>query len=191
LKINAEYIRMADQYIEVPVFRRTYLFGLAGDMHPRILIISADDRSLGNKISLLNLQMFLRVQGHVIVSESVYEEACIKDVDDGLNKKNILNDQSFRGWRRKRIRKWKIQIIKQAFAQVQGEVPGSPIFIMPLARDARNLEVQVLADRYGNAIHYLEEIVRFKDVIKRSFKRLSLLLQNKRHLYQRKGLLSD
>ncbi|CAI2189806.1 152_t:CDS:2, partial [Funneliformis geosporum] len=41
---------------------------------------------------------------------------------------------------------------KQPFAQVQSEVPGSPIFIMRLARDARHLEVQVLADQYGNAI---------------------------------------
>lgn len=36
--------------------------------------------------------------------------------------------------------------------QVQSEVPGSPIFIMKLARCARHLEVQLLADHYGNAI---------------------------------------
>nr|CAD7194928.1 unnamed protein product [Timema douglasi] len=36
--------------------------------------------------------------------------------------------------------------------QVQSEVPGSPIFIMKLARCARHLEVQLLADQYGNAI---------------------------------------
>ncbi|CAG8814501.1 27101_t:CDS:1, partial [Dentiscutata erythropus] len=40
----------------------------------------------------------------------------------------------------------------QAFAQVKGEVPGSPIFIMKLAGNARHLEVQVIADQYGNAI---------------------------------------
>jgi acetyl-CoA carboxylase/biotin carboxylase 1 len=39
-----------------------------------------------------------------------------------------------------------------AFRQVQGEVPGSPIFIMRLARRARHLEVQLLADEYGAAI---------------------------------------
>lgn len=36
--------------------------------------------------------------------------------------------------------------------QVQTEVPGSPIFIMKLAKKARHLEVQLLADKYGNAI---------------------------------------
>lgn len=36
--------------------------------------------------------------------------------------------------------------------QVQAEVPGSPIFIMRLAQHARHLEVQILADGYGNVI---------------------------------------
>ena len=31
-------------------------------------------------------------------------------------------------------------------------MPGSPIFIMQLAQHARHLEVQILADQYGNAI---------------------------------------
>jgi acetyl-CoA carboxylase/biotin carboxylase 1 len=39
-----------------------------------------------------------------------------------------------------------------AFYAVAGEVPGSPIFIMKLAGAARHLEVQLLADQYGNAI---------------------------------------
>lgn len=38
------------------------------------------------------------------------------------------------------------------FTQVQAEVPGSPIFVMKLAKCARHLEVQLLADQYGNAI---------------------------------------
>lgn len=36
--------------------------------------------------------------------------------------------------------------------QVQAEAPGSPVFLMKLAQHARHLEVQVLADEYGNAI---------------------------------------
>lgn len=36
--------------------------------------------------------------------------------------------------------------------QVQSEIPGSPIFLMKLAQNARHLEVQVLADHYGNAV---------------------------------------
>ena len=31
-------------------------------------------------------------------------------------------------------------------------MPGSPIFVMKLAKKARHLEVQLLADKYGNAI---------------------------------------
>lgn len=38
------------------------------------------------------------------------------------------------------------------FRQVQGEVPGSPIFVMKLAPLSRHLEVQVLADEYNAAI---------------------------------------
>lgn len=36
--------------------------------------------------------------------------------------------------------------------QVQTEIPGSPIFIMKMALSARHLEVQILADNYGNAV---------------------------------------
>ncbi|KAL7986961.1 hypothetical protein Chor_005880 [Crotalus horridus] len=36
--------------------------------------------------------------------------------------------------------------------RVQTEVPGSPIFVMRLAKQSRHLEVQILADQYGNAI---------------------------------------
>lgn len=38
------------------------------------------------------------------------------------------------------------------FNQVSKEVPGSPIFIMKVAENCRHLEVQLLADAYGNAI---------------------------------------
>ena len=42
--------------------------------------------------------------------------------------------------------------VANAFRQVCGEVPGSPIFIMKLSSNARHLEVQLLADEYGNAV---------------------------------------
>lgn len=42
--------------------------------------------------------------------------------------------------------------LSSALTQVQAEVPGSPIFVMKLAKCARHLEVQLLADQYGNAI---------------------------------------
>ena len=37
--------------------------------------------------------------------------------------------------------------VRAVFQQVQGEVPGSPIFAMKLAPQSRHLEVQLLADR--------------------------------------------
>jgi acetyl-CoA carboxylase/biotin carboxylase 1 len=39
-----------------------------------------------------------------------------------------------------------------AFRSVQGEVPGSPIFIMKLVPQSHHLEVQVVGDTHGNAI---------------------------------------
>ena len=42
--------------------------------------------------------------------------------------------------------------VQNAYRQVCGEVPGSPIFIMQLSTQSRHLEVQLLADEYGNAI---------------------------------------
>jgi acetyl-CoA carboxylase/biotin carboxylase 1 len=41
---------------------------------------------------------------------------------------------------------------RQFYNAVLGEVPGSPVFVMKLAGKARHLEVQLLADQYGNAI---------------------------------------
>jgi acetyl-CoA carboxylase/biotin carboxylase 1 len=46
----------------------------------------------------------------------------------------------------------KAEDVANAFRQVCGEVPGSPIFIMKLSSNSRHLEVQLLADEYGEAI---------------------------------------
>lgn len=37
-------------------------------------------------------------------------------------------------------------------ALFQSEVPGSPIFLMKCLENARHIEVQLLADRYGTTI---------------------------------------
>jgi len=42
--------------------------------------------------------------------------------------------------------------VQTAYRQVCGEVPGSPIFIMKLSSNSRHLEVQLLADEYGDAV---------------------------------------
>ncbi|CAI2193460.1 4056_t:CDS:10, partial [Funneliformis geosporum] len=147
LKINA------DQYIEVPN-NYIYLMGhasenpklpesLAQSKHKMVFIgpLSSAMRSLGDKIS------------SIIVAQSAnfptmdWSEACIKDVDDGLNKANAIRIKASEGGRGKGIRKVENpDNFKQPFAQVQGEVHGSPIFIMRLARDARHLEVQIIEE---------------------------------------------
>jgi biotin carboxylase len=38
------------------------------------------------------------------------------------------------------------------FRRVQAEVPGSPIFLMKCMENARHIEVQLIADQYGNVI---------------------------------------
>lgn len=42
--------------------------------------------------------------------------------------------------------------LENAFRQVQGEVAGSPIFIMKMLSKCRHIEVQIIADMYGNAM---------------------------------------
>lgn len=39
--------------------------------------------------------------------------------------------------------------VAAGYRQVASEVPGSPIFVMRLASRSRHLEVQLLADTYG------------------------------------------
>lgn len=46
----------------------------------------------------------------------------------------------------------RVEDVPNAYRQVCGEVPGSPIFIMKLSQNSRHLEVQLLADEYGNAV---------------------------------------
>jgi len=46
----------------------------------------------------------------------------------------------------------KAEDVANAYRQVCGEVPGSPIFIMKLSSNSRHLEVQLLADEYGDAV---------------------------------------
>lgn len=42
--------------------------------------------------------------------------------------------------------------LKSNFFQVQNEVPGSPMFMMQLCKNARHLEVQIVGDEHGNAV---------------------------------------
>ncbi|KAA8490458.1 Acetyl-CoA carboxylase 2 [Porphyridium purpureum] len=42
--------------------------------------------------------------------------------------------------------------LRSNYEQVVNEVPGSPIFMMQLCKNARHIEVQIVGDEYGNAV---------------------------------------
>ncbi|XP_051749567.1 acetyl-CoA carboxylase 2 isoform X6 [Ctenopharyngodon idella] len=93
----------------------------------------------------------------ISVPPELYVQGCVKDVDEGLASAEKIGYpvviKASEGGGGKGIRKVdSSEDFPSFFRQVQTEVPGSPIFIMQLAEHARHLEVQILADQYGNAI---------------------------------------
>ncbi|XP_011377698.1 acetyl-CoA carboxylase 1 isoform X3 [Pteropus vampyrus] len=91
------------------------------------------------------------------VPQELYEKGYVKDVDDGLKAAEEVGYpvmiKASEGGGGKGIRKVNnADDFPNLFRQVQAEVPGSPIFVMRLAKQSRHLEVQILADQYGNAI---------------------------------------
>lgn len=131
-------------------------------------------RSLGDKISSTIVAQSAKVpcmgwsgtgvdevvvdkSGIVTVSDEVYAKACTHDAKEGLDKARSIGFpvmiKASEGGGGKGIRQVKEESTFPAlFEQVQAEVPGSPVFIMKLAGNARHLEVQLLADQYGNNI---------------------------------------
>ncbi|XP_068268578.1 acetyl-CoA carboxylase 2 isoform X2 [Nyctibius grandis] len=96
-------------------------------------------------------------QQTISIPLETYAQGCVKDVEEGLEvAKRIgypLMIKAAEGGGGKGIRKVEAaEEFGACFRQVQAEAPGSPIFLMKLAQHARHLEVQVLADEYGNAI---------------------------------------
>ncbi|XP_048045918.1 acetyl-CoA carboxylase 1 isoform X5 [Megalobrama amblycephala] len=96
-------------------------------------------------------------KGIVNVPSDLYEQGCVHDVEAGLKAAEQvgypLMVKASEGGGGKGIRKVNgAEDFPNLFRQVQAEVPGSPIFVMQLAKHARHLEVQILADQYGNAI---------------------------------------
>jgi acetyl-CoA carboxylase / biotin carboxylase 1 len=88
---------------------------------------------------------------------AVYDRANVKTVDEAVTAAAAvgypLMIKASEGGGGKGIRKVVDPAeLAAAFRQVAAEVPGSPIFLMRLAAGARHLEVQVLADAYGDAI---------------------------------------
>ena len=95
--------------------------------------------------------------GKIKISKELFQKACALNLEDGLKMAEKIGFpvmiKASEGGGGKGIRKAEsAEDFKRQFPQVALEVPGSPIFIMKLAMNARHLEVQVLADEYGTAI---------------------------------------
>nr|NP_610342.1 Acetyl-CoA carboxylase, isoform A [Drosophila melanogaster]AAF59155.2 Acetyl-CoA carboxylase, isoform A [Drosophila melanogaster] len=91
------------------------------------------------------------------ISSELFARGCVTNVEQGLAAVNKIGFpvmiKASEGGGGKGIRRVDTtEEFPGLFRQVQAEVPGSPIFVMKLARGARHLEVQLLADQYGNAI---------------------------------------
>uniref|UniRef100_A0A8C5JWY7 acetyl-CoA carboxylase n=1 Tax=Jaculus jaculus TaxID=51337 RepID=A0A8C5JWY7_JACJA len=211
LKANAEYIKMADQYVPVPGGPNNNNYAnveLIVDIAKRIPVqavwagwghASENPKlpellckheiaflgppseamwALGDKIASTIVAQTLQIptlpwsgsgltlewtegglqQGkHISVPEDVYDQGRIKDVEEGLEVAERIGFplmiKASEGGGGKGIRKAEsAEDFPMLFRQVQRELAGSPIFLMKLAQHARHLEVQVLADQYGNAV---------------------------------------
>lgn len=91
------------------------------------------------------------------VSDEIFDEANVQTVEEALKQIEKIGVpvmiKASEGGGGKGIRLVDdYSKVEACFRQVQSEVPGSPIFIMRLAERARHLEVQLIADEYGNAI---------------------------------------
>ncbi|KAA0173957.1 hypothetical protein FNF27_04518 [Cafeteria roenbergensis] len=203
LRANAEYVRMADEVIEVPGGANNNNFAnvrlicelaetcradavwagwghasenpaLPDGLRDRGIAFigppSGPMRALGDKIGSTIIAQSAGVptiawNGASIrvdykatgLSDEVYAQANVKTAEQA---ERVAPDVGFplmvkasEGGGGKGIRKVEdLEGLAAAFRQVQGEVPGSPIFLMRLASRARHLEVQLLADEYGEAI---------------------------------------
>ncbi|OJJ01421.1 hypothetical protein ASPVEDRAFT_41004 [Aspergillus versicolor CBS 583.65] len=209
LTANADYIRMADQYVEVPggtnnnnyanvelivdVAERMDVHAVwAGWGHasenprlpeslaasPKKIIFigppASAMRSLGDKISSTIVAQHAEVPcipwsgtgvdevvvddaGIVTVKDDVYSRGCTFSPEEGLTKAKEIGFpvmvKASEGGGGKGIRKVeREEDFINLYNAAANEIPGSPIFIMKLAGNARHLEVQLLADQYGNNI---------------------------------------
>lgn len=131
-------------------------------------------RSLGDKISSTIVAQHAEVpcipwsgtgvdqveideHGIVTVPDDVYLKGCVDSWEEGLVKAKEIGFpvmvKASEGGGGKGIRKVLSEDgFEQLYKAAASEIPGSPIFIMKLADSARHLEVQLLADQYGNNI---------------------------------------
>ncbi|XP_041970632.1 acetyl-CoA carboxylase isoform X2 [Aricia agestis] len=205
LKANAEYIKMADNYVPVPggsnnnnyanvelivdIAVRTQVQAVwAGWGHasenpklPELLhragvaFIGPPEKAmwaLGDKIASSIVAQTADIptlpwsgselkaeynSKKIKISSELFAKGCVSTPEKGLQAATKIGFpvmiKASEGGGGKGIRKVEnADDFSNMFRQVQAEVPGSPIFVMKLAKCARHLEVQLLADQYGNAI---------------------------------------
>ncbi|KAK0737227.1 acetyl-CoA carboxylase [Apiosordaria backusii] len=209
LQANADYIRMADHYVEVPGGTNNHNYANVElivdiaermDVHavwagwghasenpklPESLAASPKKivfigppgsamRSLGDKISSTIVaqhadvpcipwsgtgvsQVSVDEEGIVTVPDDVYLKGCVSSWQEGLEKAKQIGFpvmvKASEGGGGKGIRKVvNEETFEELYKAAASEIPGSPIFVMKLADSARHLEVQLLADQYGNNI---------------------------------------
>ncbi|KAL2653562.1 hypothetical protein R1flu_021690 [Riccia fluitans] len=203
MRINAEHIRMADQFIEVPggtnnnnyanvqliaeIAERTGVaavwpgWGHASEIPELPEQLAARGivflgppaepmAALGDKIGSSIIAQAAGVptmawSGSSVtipfekclepIPDEVYKKACVYTTEEALASCQAIGYpvmiKASWGGGGKGIRKVNSDDeVRALFKQVQGEVPGSPIFTMKVATQSRHLEVQLLADQYGN-----------------------------------------
>ncbi|XP_058096705.1 acetyl-CoA carboxylase 1-like [Magnolia sinica] len=208
MRINAEHIRIADQFVEVPggtnnnnyanvqliveMAEITHVnavwpgWGHASEnpelpdaLNAKGIIFLGPQASsmaaLGDKIGSSLIAQAAGVPtlpwsgSHVkippescleSIPEEIYREACVYTTEEAVASCQVVGYPAMIkaswGGGGKGIRKvHNDDEVRALFKQVQGEVPGSPIFIMKVASQSRHLEVQLLCDQYGNvaALH--------------------------------------
>ena len=131
-------------------------------------------RSLGDKISSTIVAQHANVpcipwsgtgveevivdkHGIVTVADDVYAKGCVNSWQEGLESAKKIGFpimvKASEGGGGKGIRKvTNEEEFEALYKAAASEIPGSPIFIMKMAGNARHLEVQLLADQYGNNI---------------------------------------
>ena len=90
-----------------------------------------------------------------VIPEDIYTKACVRSMQEALEccariGYPAMLKASWGGGGKGIRRVMNDEEVKSGFRQVQGEVPGSPIFVMKLAPQSRHLEVQLLCDMHGN-----------------------------------------
>ena len=101
-----------------------------------------------------NLKVDYKATG---ISQAVYDMANVTTAEDALRCAERIGYpvmiKASEGGGGKGIRKvLQTSDVIPLYRQVQNEIPGSPIFVMKMASKARHLEVQLIADKYGDAI---------------------------------------